>query len=100
MRKILGKILLSLRWLCERLSARDQGLSQGRGRESVLRAKEEDENAQLLSLLNGESRLGMLYTFGISLLFLLLAVVSRVGSLEATDDVQTGWGILTLGINS
>ena len=66
----------------------------------MLRAKEEDENAQLLSLLNGESRLGMLYTFGISLLFLLLAVVSRVGSLEATDGVQTGWGILTLGINS
>jgi len=65
---------------------------------SVLRAKEEDENAQLLSLLNRETRLGMLYTLGISLLFLLLAIVSRVGSLEATDGVQTGRGILALGI--
>jgi len=65
---------------------------------SVLRAKEEDENAQLLSLLNRETRLGVLYTLGISLLFLLLAIVSRVGSLEATDGVQTGRGILALGI--
>lgn len=65
---------------------------------SVLRAKEEDENAQLLSLLNTENRLGLLYTLGISLLFLLLAVVSRVGSLEVTDSVQTGRGILALGI--
>jgi hypothetical protein len=65
---------------------------------SVVRAKEEDENAQLLSLLNRQTRLGMLYTLGISLLFLLLAVVSRVGSLEATDGVQTGRGILALGI--
>jgi hypothetical protein len=31
-------------------------------------------------------------------LFLLLAVVSRVGSLESTDGVQTGRGILALGI--
>ena len=65
---------------------------------SVLRAKEEDENAQLLSLLNTENRMGLLYTLGISLLFLLLAVVSRVGSLEVTDSVQTGRGILALGI--
>ena len=65
---------------------------------SEVRAKEEDENAQLMSLLNRGLRLGMLYTLGISLLFLLLAVVSLVGSVEATDGVQTGRGILALGI--
>jgi hypothetical protein len=43
-------------------------------------------------------RIHLHYTLGICLLFLLLAIVSRVGSLEATDGVQTGRGILVLGI--
>jgi hypothetical protein len=40
----------------------------------------------------------VLYTLGLSLLLLLLAVVSRVGGLEATESVQTGRGVLALVI--
>lgn len=35
LRKIRGKILLSLRWLADPSSARDQGLTQARGRETA-----------------------------------------------------------------
>lgn len=43
-------------------------------------------------------RLGILYILGFSVLLLLLAGVSWVGNLQATDGLQTGRGVLTLGI--
>ena len=61
------------------------------------RAQEEAENSRLLSLRSGwRRRFGVLYLLGSSFLFLLLAVVSRAGGVEATASMQTGRGILAL----
>jgi hypothetical protein len=60
------------------------------------RAKEEDENTRMLSLLRKHLRLYALYNLGVSALYLLLAVISRVESLEASNGVQTGRGVLAL----
>jgi hypothetical protein len=60
------------------------------------RAKEEDENTTMLSLLRKYLRLYALYNLGAGVLYLLLAVVSRVDSLEAANEVQTGLGVLAL----
>ena len=62
------------------------------------RAKEESENTKLLSLLRRQHRLFALYNLGASALYLLLAVVSRMESLEAGDGVQTERGVFTLSI--
>jgi hypothetical protein len=62
------------------------------------RAKEEDENARMLSLLRRQNRLFALYHLGFGALCLLLAVVSYVESLEASDGVQTGQGVLALAV--
>lgn len=63
------------------------------------RAKEEVENRRLLSLRSRwRRRFGVLYPLGSSLLALLLAVLSRLGDLEATANIQTGRGILALVI--
>jgi hypothetical protein len=60
------------------------------------RAKEEEENTRLLSLLNRGLGLGIRFTLGLSVLLLLLAALSRVGGLEATDGLQTERGVLAL----
>src|SRR6266702_3896641 len=62
------------------------------------RAKEESENTKMLSLLRRQHRLFALYNLGASALYLLLAVVSRMESLEAGDGVQTERGGFTLSI--
>ena len=62
------------------------------------RAKEESENTKLLSLLKRQHRLFAIYNLGVSALYLLLAVASRMESLEAGDGVQTGRGVFTLAI--
>ncbi len=62
------------------------------------RAKEEDENTMMLSLLRKHLRLYALYNLGVGALYLLLAVVSRVESLEAGNEVQTGQGVLALAL--
>lgn len=63
------------------------------------RAQEEAENSRLLSLRSGwRRRFGVLYPLGAGLLALLLAVLSRVGDLEATASLQTGQGVLALVI--
>jgi len=62
------------------------------------RAKEESENTKLLSLLKRQHRLFALYNLGVSALYLLLAVASRMESLEVGDGVQTGRGVFTLSI--
>jgi hypothetical protein len=62
------------------------------------RAKEEDENTMMLSLLRKHLRLYALYNLGAGSLYLLLAVVSRVESLEAGNELQTGQGVLALAI--
>ncbi len=60
------------------------------------RAKEEDENSMMLSLLRKHLRLYALYNLGAGALYFLLAVVSRVESLQAGNAVQTGRGVLAL----
>jgi hypothetical protein len=60
------------------------------------RAKEESENTKLLGLLRRQHRLFALYNLGVSALYLLLAVVTHVESLEASDGLQTGRGVFTL----
>ena len=60
------------------------------------RAKEEGEHAKLLSLLRRELRLFALYNLGVGALYLLLAVASRVESLEASNGLQSGRGVLAL----
>ena len=60
------------------------------------RAKEDEENTMMLSLLRKHLRLYALYNLGVSALYLLLAVVSRVESLQAGNKVQTERGILAL----
>jgi hypothetical protein len=62
------------------------------------RAKEEDENTKLLRLLRRQHRLFALYSLGTGALYLLLAVASRMESLEASDGLQTGRGVLTLAL--
>lgn len=62
------------------------------------RAGKEAENARLLSLLRRQHRLFALYSLGTSALYLLLAVASRVESLEASNGVQTGRGVLALAL--
>jgi hypothetical protein len=63
------------------------------------RAKEESENSRLLSLRSGwRRRFGILSTLGFSVLSLLLAVISRVGGVEATAGIPTGRGVLALVI--
>jgi hypothetical protein len=62
------------------------------------RAKEESENARMLSLLRGQLRLIALYHLGFGALCLLLAVVSHVESLQASDGVQSGRGVLALAL--
>ena len=62
------------------------------------RAGKEAENAKMLSLIRRRLRVLILYTLGLSVLLLLLALVSRVGSLEASDGVQGMHGVLALGI--
>jgi hypothetical protein len=60
------------------------------------RAQEEAENTRMLSLLSRHLRLYALYNLGVDALYLLLAVISRVESLEAGNEVQTGRGALVL----
>src|SRR2546430_332215 len=60
------------------------------------RAGKEAENARMLSLLRRQLRLFALYNLGVGALCLLLAVVSHVESLEASDGVQIGQGVLAL----
>jgi len=62
------------------------------------RAGKEAENARMLSLIRRRFRVFILYTLGLSVLLLLLALVSRVGGLEASDGVQGMRGVLALGI--
>jgi hypothetical protein len=62
------------------------------------RAQEEDENTLMLSLLRKQLRLYALYNLGVSALYLLLAVVSRVESLGTDHRVQTERGVLTLAL--
>ena len=62
------------------------------------RAKEEGENTKMLSLLRRQHRLFALYNLGVSAIYLLLVVVSQVESLEASNGVQTGRGVLALAI--
>ena len=54
------------------------------------RARQEAENATLLSLLGSQTRGQVLY-LGWSLVLLLLAVVSRLGSLEHRSRNQAAW---------
>lgn len=60
------------------------------------RASKEAENDELLRQLRRPHRRLMLYAMGATILTFLLAVASRVGSLEASDGVQGGRGVLTL----
>lgn len=60
------------------------------------RASKEAENTKLLNLLSRPHRWIMLYAAGASIFILLLAVASRAGSLEASDPVQGGRGVLAL----
>ena len=62
------------------------------------RAKEESENTKMLSLLRRQHRLFALYNLGVGALYLLLAIVSRVESLEANNGVQTGRGVFALAL--
>src|SRR5439155_8568067 len=62
------------------------------------RAKEEGENAKMLSLLRRQHRLFALYNLGVSAIYLLLAVVIQMESLEASNGVQTGRGVLALAL--
>jgi hypothetical protein len=59
------------------------------------RAGKEAENARLLSLFRRQHRLFGISAIGVSALYLLLAVVSRVESLEVGHEVQTGRGVLS-----
>ena len=60
------------------------------------RAKEESENTKLLSLLRRQHRLFALYNLGTGALYLLLAVAIHVESLESSNGVQSGRGVLAL----
>jgi hypothetical protein len=62
------------------------------------RAKEENENARMLSLLRRQLRLFALYNLGAGALYFLLAIASRMESLEASNGVQTGRGVLALAL--
>jgi hypothetical protein len=62
------------------------------------RAKEEIENARMLSLLRRDLRLFALYHLGFGALCLLLAVFSHVEGLQASDGVQSGRGVLVLAL--
>jgi hypothetical protein len=62
------------------------------------RAGEEAENAKLLSLLRSHHRLFGLNYIGGAILMLLLALISRVGSIEAAAGVQGVRGVLAVGI--
>ena len=62
------------------------------------RAQEEDENTRMLSLLRKHLRLYGLYNLGVGALYLLLALASRVESLEAGNEVQTERGVLALAL--
>ena len=62
------------------------------------RAGKEAENAKMLSLVSRRVRITILYTLGLSIFLLLLALVSRVENLNASDGVQGMHGILVLGI--
>ena len=62
------------------------------------RAGKEAENARLLGLLRRQHRLFILSSLGASALFLLLAMVSRVESLEVSNGVQEVHELLVLGI--
>ena len=60
------------------------------------RAAEEAENSRLLGLLSGSGRSTLLYTIGLSLFLFLLAAVSQVGGVEATESVRAGQSPLAL----
>lgn len=62
------------------------------------RAKEESENTRMLNLLRRQHRIFALYSLGTGALYLLLAVLSRVEGLEASNGVQTGRGLLALAL--
>ena len=61
------------------------------------RAKEEAENTRLLAVQDTRLlRFFLLYALGLTVTLLLFGVVSLVTSLEATESLQTGRGVLTL----
>lgn len=62
------------------------------------RAREEDENMKLLDLLDRRHSLFLLYLIGMVILLLLLALVTWVGGIDTNDSLQTGQGLLALGI--
>ncbi len=62
------------------------------------RAGKEAENARLLSLFRRQHRLFGLSALGAGTLYLLLALASRVESLEASNEVQEVNGLLVLAI--
>jgi len=64
----------------------------------VWRAREEEENAELLHLLKGRHRLFIFYYLGGALLLLLLALACSIEGLSATNAVQGVRGMLTVGV--
>ncbi len=64
---------------------------------SARRAREDPENAELLSLIERKSyRFQIAYNFGFSVLLLLLAALCRAGGLEASAGLDTRRGALAL----
>lgn len=61
---------------------------------AVRRARKEDENARLLSLLGSQTR-GLVLFLGWTLFLLGLSLASRVGSLVASEGIQ---GVLALAL--
>jgi hypothetical protein len=60
-------------------------------------ASKEAENTEMLSLLGRQTR-WIVLDFGLSFALLLLAVASRVGSLEAKEGIQGIRGVLSLAL--
>ncbi len=64
---------------------------------AVRQARKEDENAEMLSLLGSPHR-GLTLHLSWSLLLLGFSVVSRVGSLEASESIRGARGALSLAL--
>jgi hypothetical protein len=64
---------------------------------AIRRARKEDENARLLSLLGSQTR-GLVLFIGWTLFVFGLSVASRVGSLEASEGIQGVRGVLALAL--
>lgn len=65
---------------------------------SMVRIKEEEENARLMSLVDKWIRWQLVYNLVGTVIALLCAIILRVANVQVTDGVQTVRGVFALGL--